>query len=231
MSNLVNGRNIMLYKYDATTYEDIPFACATNAILSVQTSTREKTNASSAFYREYKPDVIGWTISATGLVTLNTEYNYLLLLDLVTNRTTFTVKFIIDNGGVLGLSIFTGQVFISSFSIDAADDTLSTYNVELTGTGAYSTSGTTVTPGGIIITGGSIVQVFQATATDGQTSITFAGAIGLEMLYGSRGGIAIQPLAYVGSPSGNGGVWDISTGTLTLATPAVDGELFLILAQ
>jgi predicted secreted protein len=231
MAELINGRNVMLYRYDGTTYEDIPFACMLSCTLSVNLSLREVTNAASSNYAESEADLLSWSISGSGFTILNTQQNYLTLLDYITQREKITVKFVIDNGGVLGLSIFTGQVFISSFSIDAADDTLSTYNVELTGTGAYSTSGTTVTPGGIIITGGSIVQVFQATATDGQTSITFAGAIGLEMLYGSRGGIAIQPLQYVGTPSGNGGTWDISTGTLILATPAVDGELFLILAQ
>lgn len=231
MAELINGRNVMLYRYDGTTYKDIPFACMLSCTLSVNLGLREVTNAASSNYAESEADLLSWSISGSGFTILNTQQNYLTLLDYITQREKITVKFIIDNGGVLGLSIFTGQVFISSFSIDAADDTLSTYNVELTGTGAYSTSGTTVTPGGIIITGGSIVRVFQATATDGQTSITFSGAIGLEMLYGSRGGIAIQPLQYVGTPSGNGGTWDISTGTLTLATPAVGGEQFLILCQ
>jgi predicted secreted protein len=228
MAELINGRNIILYKYDETTYEDIPFACATASSLSIQTDGREITSQSSAFFREFVPDVTSWSLSCSGFMILNTEYNYLALLDLITNRTLFTVKFVIDNGTVLGLSIFTGQVYISSFTLDAPDDQLGTYSVELTGTGAYSTSGTTVTPGGIIITGGSIVQVFQATATEGQTNITFAGAIGLELLYASRGGIAVQP---IGTLTGNGGTWDIATGVLTLATPAVDGELFLILAQ
>jgi hypothetical protein len=50
----------------------------------------------------------------------------------------------------------------------------------------------------------------------------------LELLYASRGGIAVQP---IGTLTGNGGTWDIATGVLTLATPAVDGEMFLILVQ
>lgn len=231
MAELINGRNVMLYRYDGTTYESIPFACMTSCNLAINLSLRDVTNQASANYTESEADLLSWTISGSGLMILNTEQNYLTLLDYITQREKITVKFVIDNGGILGLSIFTGQVYINSLSIDAPDDTLSTYSVSLIGSGAYSTSGTTVTPGGVIITGGSIVQVFQVTATEGQTSITFSGAVGLDMLYGSRGGIAIQPLAYVGSPSGNGGVWDETTGVLTLATPAVDGELFLILAQ
>jgi hypothetical protein len=228
MAELINGRNVMLYYYKASTYEDIPFACMTSCSLRLSMSLRDVTNASSANHTESEPDLISWGITGGGLMILNTDQNYLSIADLFAQRLPITVKFFIDNGTVLGLSIFTGQVYISSFTLDAPDDVLGTYSVELTGTGAYSTSGTTVTPGGIIITGGSIVQVFQTTATDGQTSITFAGAIGLELLYASRGGIAVQP---IGTLTGNGGTWDIATGVLTLATPAVDGELFLILVQ
>jgi len=228
MAELINGRNVMLYRYDGDTYEDIPFACMTSCSLRLSMSLRDVTNASSANHTESEPDLISWGITGGGLMILNTDQNYLSIADLFAQRLPITVKFVIDNGTVLGLSIFTGQVYISSFTLDAPDDVLGTYSVELTGTGAYSTSGTTVTPGGIIITGGSIVQVFQTTATDGQTSITFAGAIGLELLYASRGGIAVQP---IGTLTGNGGTWDIATGVLTLATPAVDGEQFLILAQ
>lgn len=228
MADLINGRNVMLYRYDGTTYEDIPFACMTSCSLVVNLSLRDVTNQASANYTESEADLISWTISGSGLMILNTEQNYLTLLDYITQREKITVKFVIDNGGVLGLSIFTGQVYISSLSLDAPDDTLSTYSVSLVGSGAYSTSGTVVTPGGIIITGGSIVQVFQLTATEGQTSLTFSGAVGLDLLYGSRGGIAIQP---IGTLSGNGGTWNSATGVLTLATPTVDGEEFLILAQ
>ena len=228
MAELINGRNVMLYRYDGTTYEDIPFACMTSCNLAINLALRDVTNAASANYTESEPDLLSWTITGSGLMILNTQQNYLTLLDYITQREKITVKFVIDNGGVLGLSIFTGQVYISSLSLDAPDDTLSTYSVSLVGSGAYSTSGTTVTPGGIIITGGSIVQVFQLVATDGQTSLTFSGAVGLELLYGSRGGITIQP---IGTLTGNGGTWDIATGTLTLATPAVGGEEFIILLQ
>ena len=228
MANLVNGRSIMLYKYNAETYEDIPFACATDCVLTNTFDLKEVTSQTSANFREFKPDLNSWNITGSGFVILNNQYNYLTQLSAVKDRELLTVKFVIDNGGVLGLSIFTGNCYLVNHTINSADDTLSTYSLTLQGTGTPSLSGTSVTPGGVIIISGSIIQVFQATATDGQTSITFPGAIGLDLLYGSRGGLSIQP---IGTLTCNGGTWDISTGTLTLATPAVDGELFLILAQ
>ena len=71
-------------------------------------------------------------------------------------------------------------------------------------------------------------------ASGGETSITFPGTTGLDAVYASRGGLAIQPLAFAGSPTDpNGGVWNTTTGQLDLPTtnPAVSGENFLILAQ
>lgn len=228
MAELINGRNIVLYYYDETTYQDVPFACATASTLAIQTETREITSQTSAFFREFQPDVISWNISASGFMILNTQYNYLAILGLVTNRTMFTAKFVIDNGTVYGLSIFTGRVVITSLTLDGQDDQLGTYSLELQGSGQYSIAGTTVTPGGIIITGGSIIQVFQAVATEGQSTFTFSGAIGLDLLYASRGGISIQP---IGTLTGNGATWNAGTATMTLATPSVEGEQILILAQ
>ena len=228
MAELINGRNVMLYRYDTDSETDIPFACMTACSLSVNLGLRDVTNSASGNYAESEADLISWTISGSGLMILNTQQNYLSLLNYITQREKITVKFVIDNGGVLGLSIFAGQVYISSLSLDAPDDTLSTYSVSLVGSGQYSIAGTTVTPGGIIITGGSIIQVFQAVATEGQSTFTFAGAIGLDLLYASRGGISIQP---IGTLTGNGATWNAGTGTMTLATPSVEGEQILILAQ
>jgi predicted secreted protein len=227
MGELINGRSIILYKYDETTYQDIPFACATTASLSIQTDVREVTSQSSANYKEFTPDLNSWTISASGFTILNTQYNYLNLLGLITNRTMFTAKFVIDNGGVDGLSIFVGRVILTNYTLDGTDDQLSTYSVQLQGSGAYSLSGT-IAEGNTIIIQSTTVQVFQSTTVEGQTSITFAGAIGLELLYASRGGIGAQPLFLL---VGNGCTWDDATGTLTLATEAVEAENILILVQ
>lgn len=231
-ANLVNGRNVVLYQYDSGTGLSTPFASATQADISIQTSMREVTNESSAYFREFKPDINSWEVNCSGFVILSTQYNYLTLANLITNRTSFTIKFVIDNGGIYGLSIFTGTVYIKSFQLNGGDDTVAAYSVSLQGTGEYSTSGTTISPSGTVLISGTTVQVFQVTAAGGETSIVFPGAIGLSALYASRSGTGIQPLAYSGSPtSPNGGVWTASTYTLTISTAAVAGELFLILAQ
>ena len=232
MAEIVNGRNVMVYKYDVDTEEDIPFACGTAANLSIQTESKEITSQTSAFFREYKPDLSSWTIQISGFTILNTQYNYLLMLQMIKDREVFLTKFVIDNGGVEGLSIFSGQAFITSCEISGTDDALSTYTVTLQGSGEYSLAGATVTPGGVIIIAGTAVQVFQTVAIEGQSSFTFGGAVGLTMLYGSRGSMTIQPLSYSLLPTdSNGGLWTIGTGTLDLTTPCVAGESIIILAQ
>ena len=232
MAEIVNGRNVMVYKYDVGTDEDIPFACGTAANLSIQTESKEITSQTSAFFREYKPDLSSWTIQISGFTILNTQYNYLLMLQMIKDREVFLTKFVIDNGGVEGLSIFSGQAFITSCEISGTDDALSTYTVTLQGSGEYSLAGATVTPGGVIIIAGTAVQVFQTVAIEGQSSFTFSGAVGLTMLYGSRGSMTIQPLSYSLLPTdSNGGLWTIGTGTLDLTTPCVAGESIIILAQ
>jgi predicted secreted protein len=231
MANVVNGRNVVLYKLNDD-LTSTAFAYATEASLSIQTEVKEVTNQSSAFYREFKPDVISWGIAGSGFVILNTEYNYISLAALIADREAFTVQFVIDNGGALGLSIFSGSVIITGYELSGTNDSLASYAVKLQGTGAYSTSGTVVTPSGTIIISGTTLQVFQVTAAGGETSITFPGTIGLDCLYASRGGTTVQPLAYVSTPTApNGAVWQTTTGVLDLANAAVAGELFLILAQ
>jgi len=182
---------------------------------------------SSAFWEDSIPGLTRWGLSGDGLMTLNTQWNYLFLLNDVLNRQVFNVKAVIDNGGIEGLSIIQGQMFLRNLAISKKYNDVATYQVQMKGKGAPSLSGTIV-QGNTIIIQNTTVQVFQATTTEGQTVITFSGAIGLELLYASRGGIGAQPLFLL---EGNGCTWNSATGQLTLATPAVDGENILILTQ
>lgn len=231
MAEKVIGRNILMYVYDDVNDVDIPFACANDGVLTLNQELKEITSQSSANWREFKPDVGTWSMSVNGFIILNNQWNYLYQLTAAIDRTKILVKFVIDNGGALGLSIFSGNGYIVNDTINSGDNVAATYGVQIQGSGAPSISGAVITPGGTTIISGTTLQVFQTTATDGQTVVTFAGTIGLSAVYASRGGIAVQPLQFSGVPSGNGGTWDTATGTLTLATAAVDGEQILILAQ
>ena len=230
--NAVLGSNMVLYYHDTDTDTDIPFACSTSCAFDVQIDQKEVTNQASAWYRQYKNDTAAWQISCDGLVILD-NYNYLYMLQMQQNRTTILVKFVIDNGTAGGLVIINGNVNLASLTLNAPYDALGTYSCKLQGTGAYSTTGTQITPGGIVI-GGTTVYVLQWTASGDETSHTFTTAIGATMIYGSRGGTTFAPLVYSGAPpSPNGCTWSVAAGTLSVPSdiPFVAGENVIILVE
>ena len=225
MANKIKGSNIVFYR--VTDDGDIPFACMRNGEIFFEVDEKITNSQSSAFWEDSIPGLTRWGLSGDGLMTLNTQWNYLFLLNDVLNRQVFNVKAVIDNGGIEGLSIIQGQMFLRNLAISKKYNDVATYQVQMKGKGAPSLSGTIVW-GNTIIIQNTTVQVFQATATEGQTVITFSGAIGLELLYASRGGIGAQPLFLL---EGNGCTWNSATAQLTLASGGAEDENILILAQ
>lgn len=224
----VIGKNIMLYKYDAETETDIPFACSTNATFNVQVDQKEVTSQSSAWYREFKNDIASWTITCDGLVTLN-GYGYLFLLEQQQAREQILVKFVIDNG-VDGLVIISGNCNLTNLSINAPYKEVGTYSVSLQGSGAYGTSGTSIDPSGVVIIGGS-VYMKQYTAAGGETTITWSDMVGKSALDVSRGGIDVQEIISTGTPIDEQVKWNSTTGVLTFSRALESGEFVRALFQ
>lgn len=227
MADKVNGKNIMLYYYEAPseTYpegRDIPFACSTNCTFNVQVGQKEVTSQTSAWYREYKIDVASWTINCDGVVTLN-GYNYLNFLDIQKNRTPINIKFVIDNG-TDGLVIIGGTTNLVNFQINGPWKDIATYSVSLQGTGEYSTSGTNINPSGTIIANGSVYNK-QYVAAGGETTITWSDMIGKTCLYVSRGGVDVREIVST-TPTGEQVRWNSLTGVLTFAR-ALESDEFV----
>ena len=214
MADKVIGKNIMLYKYDAETETDIPFACSTNATFTVNVDQKEVTSQSSAWYREYRNDIANWQVNCDGLVTLD-GYGYLFLLAQQQARETILVKFVIDNGDD-GLVIISGNCNLTSLTINAPYKDIATYSVTLQGSGAYGTSGTSISPSGVVIIGGSVYSKGY-TATGGETTITWTDLIGKTCLYVSRGGIDVQNIIVSGTPIDEEVKWNSTTGVLTFS--------------
>jgi len=221
--NNVAGKNIMLYYHNPITNTDIPFACSTNCTFSVQVGQKEVTSQTSAWYKEFKNDIASWTISCDGLITLE-NYGYLYLLNLQQSRASIQVKFVVDNG-TLGLVIISGTCNLTSLQINGPWKDVATYAVSLQGTGAYGTTGTSVTPGGTVIVGGGVVSDKQYTAAGGETTITWTDMIGKTCLYVSRGGIDVRDILTT-TPSGEQVQWNSTTGVLTFAR-ALESDEFI----
>jgi len=222
MADKVQGKNIMLYYHDTETDTDIPFACSTNCTFNVQVDQREVTSQTSAWYKEYKNDIASWNISCDGIVTLD-NYGYLFLLQQQQDRTTILVKFVIDNG-IDGLVIISGNCNLTNLQINGPFKDIATYSCSLQGTGAYGTSGTSITPGGVVIVGGSVYDK-QYVAAGAETTITWTDMIGKTCLYVSRGGVDVREIVASGA-TGEQVAWNSTTGVLTFPR-ALESDEFI----
>jgi predicted secreted protein len=227
----VIGNNVMLYwhRTDVDPAEDVAFACSTTCTFNVSVDQKEVTSQSSAWFREYKNDVATWNVSCDGLITL-TGFSYLFMLDKQLTREPIEIKFVVDNG-VDGLVVIAGTCNISSLAINAPQKDVATYNISLQGTGAYNTTGTSVSPEGIIIVGANPVLTKGYTAAGGETSITFADTVGYTCLYVSRGGIDVQGIITSGTPVDEEVKFVSATGVLTFSRALGSGEFVRALFQ
>ena len=221
MPSVINGTNILLYQYNTTTGLGVEFAAATNCTFSTSVDQVEVTTTNSSSFKEYLGSQINWSISADGFICLR-DYSYLTLLTKLRAKEQIVVKFQIDNDnddgtGTLGYSVFTGLVNIVSLEMSGPVEGASTYSVSLQGTGAYTISGTEVTPGGVVVVGSNVVM-FDYVATGGETSITLSGAIGKTCITVTRGGVEVRSIATSGVPTGENVSFNSSTGVLTFAT-------------
>jgi predicted secreted protein len=221
MASVINGTNIVLYQYNATTGLSVPFGAATNCSFEVSVDQKEVTSQSSAWFKEFKNDVASWSINADGFVALS-DYSYLFLANLQLTRQPILIKFQVDNdngdgSGTLGYSVFTGLANLSSLSLSAGVEAASTYSVSLQGSGAYTISGTQTTPTGVVVVGGNVVM-FDYTAAGGETTVTFSGSIGKVCVSVSRGGVEVRGIATSGVPTGENVTFNASTGVITFAT-------------
>ena len=226
----VTGQKLNLYRYNSIAMTDTLIACARNCTFSVNVNEMETTSIASAWFKESRPDVATWSISADGLVVLD-DYSYLFMLNSQLAREIVSFKFVVDNGTAGGLVIVSGLCWLQSISLQGNNKDIATYQATWQGTGAYSLAGTTITPTGVVISG-TTTQVLQYTAGGGETSIVIPGGAGKTMLYGSRGGTSFETIVYSGVP-GTGAKWTISSGTLEVdaGVPFFTGEKIIILVQ
>jgi hypothetical protein len=213
----------------------IPFGAATNCSFEVSVNQKEVTSQSSAWFKEFKNDVASWSINADGFVALS-DYSYLFLANLQLTRQPILIKFQVDNDngdgtGTLGYSVFTGSANLSSLSLSAGVETASTYSVSLQGSGAYNITGTQVTPGGAVVIETSNVIMYQYTAIGGETTVTFAGAIGGVCLSVTRGGMEVRTILTTGTATGDNVLFNASTGVVTFARALEADEFVRIIAK
>ena len=128
------GTNVILYYFNGTT--NIPFAASTNCSFEVSVDQTNVTSATSAWFKEFKPDTASWTINCDGLITLN-DWDYKDMLDTQLSRAAIVVRFAVGTSTTYTIQ---GTANIESVSIAAPVEGISTYSISLQGTGAYTIS-------------------------------------------------------------------------------------------
>jgi len=198
-----------------------PFGASTNCTFNTSVDQVEITSLATGSYKEYIGSQINWDVSVDGLIALS-GYSYLSLLSKLQNKQSIQVRFSIDNDNgdgtdTYGYSIIAGTCNIISLDINGPMENASSYSANLQGTGAYSITGTQVIDGGSTISTSS-VNSFSYTAAGGETSVTFAGAIGATCISVTRGGVEVRLIATSGVPTDENVSFNSATGVLTFAT-------------
>jgi predicted secreted protein len=198
-----------------------PMGASTSCSFEASTEQVEVTSQTSAWFREFKNDITSWTVNCDGFIALS-GYSYLALMQKQLDRASIDVRFSIDNDNAdasdtYGYSIVSGTANITSISLSAPVEGASTYSLALQGTGAYAITGTQVIDGGSTISTSS-VNSFSYTAAGGETSVTFAGAIGSTCISVTRGGVEVRTIATSGVPTDENVTFNSATGVITFAT-------------
>jgi len=198
-----------------------PFGASTNCTFNTSVDQVEITTLATGSYKEYIGSQVNWNVSVDGLIALS-GYSYLSLLSKLQNKQSIEVRFSIDNDNgdgsdTYGYSIIAGTCNIVSLDINGPMENASSYSANLQGTGAYSITGTQVIDGGSTISTSS-VNSFSYVAAGGETSVTFAGAIGATCISVTRGGVEVRAIATSGTPTDENVSFNSATGVLTFAT-------------
>lgn len=198
-----------------------PFGASTSCTFNTSVDQVEITTLATGSYKEYIGSQVNWNVSVDGLIALS-GYSYLALLSKLQNKQSIEVRFSIDNdngdgSGTYGYSIISGTCNIVSLDINGPMENASSYSANLQGTGAYSVTGTQVIDGGSTISTSS-VNSFSYVAAGGETSVTFAGAIGATCISVTRGGVEVRAIATSGTPTDENVSFNSATGVLTFAT-------------
>jgi len=206
-----------------------PMGASTSCSFEATTEQVEVTSSSSAWFRQFKNDIMSWTVSCDGLIAL-TGYSYLALMQKQLNRESVPIKFSINNdnadgSGLYGYSVISGTTNITSLSLNAPVEGVSTYSLSLQGTGAYAISGTQVINGGTSVSTSGVSSA-PFIASGGEYTITFVGGIGKALISLTRGGIEVRTINTSGVPTGEDVTFNSLTGVLTFAR-ALEADEFI----
>ena len=222
MSNIVVGKNVIVFKFDASLSAWVPYACARSCTFTLETSSLETSITDAGTFRTYIPQSHTFTADMEGLTQLK-KANHLSIADLMKLQIDMEIMLMrfqdeSNNGDVF---IKEAMFFIKQSTQTSSFDNVATFSVSLQGTGALTL---VYTPTPII---NPVMYREQFVLPAGETSVTVPAVNGVAI--DDVIGIGLEFSGYPdiigsGTPIGQEVLYQPSGATLTFPYPDFDTD-------
>jgi len=145
----VNGKDAILYKYNETTLEWVPFGCARSITLDISREMVETSISGNGIFKTYVPGAGSVTGTIEGIVFIQTIESTLVtmksLYDLIIGGTVFNIKYYEND--IDGVTYLQKEltVILESLNETASFDNMVTFSANFRGIGApIVTTGTDI---------------------------------------------------------------------------------------
>lgn len=103
--------------------------------LNINNDMLDATSKNSAGWKDSLPGLRSWTIEGDGLYVYDSAYGVSDLYALINNKTQVSLKF---TTAVSGDKYYTGNAYLTSLSLEAPNEDLSTFSFSFEGDGALA---------------------------------------------------------------------------------------------
>lgn len=136
----VNGKDAILYKFNDTTDEWVPFGCARSISLDISREMVETSITGNGVFKTYVPGAGSVSGTIEGLVFLSLDspdlVNMKELYDLIINGTTFNIKYYEKDTTNTAFLVKELTVLLESLNETASFDNMVTFSANFVGIGA-----------------------------------------------------------------------------------------------
>jgi hypothetical protein len=224
MADIVLGKDYLLTAYQTDGY--YPIACLQEVRLIVSTELLPATHYNSPVWTAVQPRRSSWRLSSSGVHILRDQaetklFAYDLIRDQI-RQSGLDIRLVTEDQGGYTRTI-EGHVYPSETEIGGVAGQIGKWVTELIGSGTLTIDGAiTINPG--------TVQVFEYTATGGETVVTDASLVGRSIKWVDRED-SNQKVITVGTPSGREVKYDSSAGSLTFGSAFYPSEYVKVLYE
>lgn len=222
MADPVKGENVVFYAKLGTAY--YPFACAKDVTITQTTDKIELAPYTTGKWRSYIYGRTSGTITGNGVIKVDAgvgKYSIFDLLNFQTDHIIVLTRYsVTDPQG--NQKSYDVPCLIDEVSVSGSVGQFATYSFTLTMSGDPSFNQTPVNDA---LTD---IDSYDYTATGGESTISNAVLIGVDVLDVRRNGIGLQVIT-VGTPNGSQCKFDASTGQIEFGMSLGAGEYILVI--